>query len=231
MKKENTKLMTTAAICKKFGIHRHKVEQLVKTGMPTAGKTPAKSKAGRRGWLFDPDKVATWATATGRTLPGLMGNILKETDDGTPTTPEPVKQEADKAPILLQLDATRSQFTKLFSRFLKTNASTNDAEVAMLAGALGKKGEELRRLEMTALEYQQKTGDLVGLADAKRLFSELATGTRERVMAVPNQLIPQLRQYLRDDDDAGKVRDIIDKEIRRALTALPAQLPRTEARQ
>jgi len=44
-------------------------------------------------------------------------------------------------------------------------------------------------------------------------------------MGMPNQVIPQLRQYLRDEDDGGKVRDIIDNALRHALTAMPDALP------
>lgn len=49
---------------------------------------------------------------------------------------------------------------------------------------------------------------------------------REKVMAVPNNLVPMLRPYLQNpDDDIGAVKDLIDDALRHALTVLPQALP------
>ena len=220
-KKTDSTLLTTAQICRKFAVHRHKIEQLVQDGMPTDGKRKTR---GRPTWLFNPDKVAVWATAKGRSLPGLLGNLIKTgvADTTQKKTPDP---ETESTPILMQVKAVRSQFAKLFSRFLKTNASTDDAGVALLANALTRKGEELRRLEVTVLDYRQKNGRLVELAEAERIFVDLAMACRDRMMAIPNEVAPMLRNYLKRETDIGKVRDEIDKAVRHALESLPEKLP------
>ena len=125
-----------------------------------------------------------------------------------------------------ELEAVRKQYAVLYNRFVQAvNSRSDNLEISSLSRALATKGPELRQLEMAVLEWQAKTGELCNYAEMERAFVELASGTRERVMAVPNQVAPTLRQYLRDPEDAGAVRDIIDAAVRHALTALPATLP------
>lgn len=231
MSKAKKTLLTTRELCEKLKIHRHTLEKMVKDGLPIAGR---KKTRGRGSWTFNPDAVARWAVANGRDIPAIAGEEIKsamiEPDTTPPAQPAglPAPDQGTAEPIELQLQSERSQYAKLFARFLKTHASDDASGVAALAKAITLKSDALRRLELSVLEYQRKTGALVGVDLVTQKFYELASGTRERVMALPNQIVPILRDYLRDPDDAGRVHDLIDREVRHALTVLPEKLPKME---
>lgn len=235
MPKETKRLLTTKELCSKLQIHRHRLEKMVADGLPVAGR---KATRGRPSWMFDPDAVAVWAAAAGRDIPAIAGEEIKQAviEDvpaqvDTPPAPvdtPPSQQDTDAEPIALQLQAERSQYQKLFSRFLRTHAGDDAAGVAALAKAITLKSDALRRLELSVIEYQRKTGELVSVDLVTQKFYELASGTRERVMALPNELIPVLKPYLRDPDEVGQIKDIIDSAIRRALTVLPKSMPKLE---
>lgn len=222
--------LTTIQLCRRLGVARHAIERMVADGAPVAGKSKPTHKGGRPGWLFDVDQFAQWALAAGRNLPGITGEAIKTAivdSKSAPAAPAPAAPAPDteKEPIMLQVKAERHQYQKLFARFLRINTGDDAAGVAALAKAITLKSDSLRRLELSALEYQQQTGELVRLAETRRLFSELAGGVQQRMLALPNELAPILREYLRDPDDAGRVRDEIDQAIRHGLSVLPDDLP------
>ena len=219
-KKTDSMLLSSADLCKKLRIHRHTLEKMVKEGLPVAGR---KATRGRGSWTFDPDKASKWIVASGRTLPVIIGKAIKESviDSASPIE----KAAIPELSILVQLKAEQSQYQKLFAHFLRTHTGSDPAGVAALAKILTTKSEALRRLEMSALEYKQKDGQVVSLSEAERVFVALASACRDRIMALPNELAPILRDYLKRETDIGKVRDEIDKAVRHALESLPDTLP------
>jgi len=222
--------LTTGEVCKLYGIGREQLEVWVKNGCPVVGKRKAGPKGGRPHNLFDPKSLAAWALAHNKKPKGIEGAILKAV-----TPPElPKESPAQNTPRKVvdppaQLDLVRGQYASLMSRYARlVNTNGDNVEIATISRALTAKGTELRLLEMDVLEWKKQTGALCDYAEMQRLFVDLASGVRERIMALPNELAPVLREYLRDPDDAGKVRDEIDQAIRHALAALPDELPEKE---
>lgn len=214
--------VTTKEICKQLGIDVATLKRAVRDGCPVAkrsrGKVPSR---------YNPTRVAAWFLTHGKNPKGIEGAALKS------AAPAPVPaQSKDSAPARrvvdppAQLDLVRGQYANLMSRFDRlANNNGDNAEIATISRALTAKGTELRLLEMDVLDWKKQTGALCDYAEMQRLFVDLASGVRERIMALPNELAPALREYLRDPDDAGKVRDEIDQAIRHALAALPDELP------
>jgi phage terminase Nu1 subunit (DNA packaging protein) len=216
-----SKLLTKAEVMKRFGVGEKTVTNWIKAGCPVSAKQ-RKGAKGRPAKLFDPEKLKGWVLVNAYKTRGDEGETIKAAHNA-----QPIKTSAlNDLGIMGCLERTRQQERKLFELIVTLLREDGKAtEIGNATRAHTAKTAELRQVEMTALEWQERTGKLVGLADAKRLFSELSTGVRERVMGMPNQVIPQLRQYLRDEDDGGKVRDIIDNALRHALTAMPDALP------
>lgn len=211
-----TRHLTAKEVQAIYGISPRALDLWVADGCPVL------RRRGREGSRFNPAKVAVWVEAKGKTPRGIEGGAIKGSDAAVeaPKSPRPTLDPPG------QLEAVRKQYAVLYNRFVQAvNSRSNNLEISSLSRALAIKGPELRQLEMAVLEWQAKTGELCNYAEMERAFVELASGTRERVMAVPNQVAPTLRQYLRDPEDAGAVRDIIDAAVRHALTALPATLP------
>lgn len=187
--------------------------------------------AGRRQSRYDARKFAKWVTAHGKNPKGIEGAALKAAAPAPvpapPKDPAPARRVVDPP---AQLELVRGQYANLMSRFARlANSNGDNAEIATISRALTAKGTELRLLEMDVLEWKKQTGALCDYAEMQRLFIDLASGVRERIMALPNELAPALREYLREPDDAGKVRDEIDQAIRHALAALPDELPEKTA--
>ncbi len=162
MPKVTKRLITTKELCSKLKIHRHTLEKMVKDGLPVAGR--AKTR-GRPSWMFDPDAVAVWAAAAGRDIPAIAGEEIKlavmAQDAPAPVDTPPGQPDATAEPIELQLQSERSQYAKLFSRFLRIHVGDDAAGVAALSKSITLKSDALRRLEMSVIEYQRKTGELV----------------------------------------------------------------------
>lgn len=217
-----THRLTTREVCNIYGIHRNTLDIWVKEGCPVARRGKGRSPA-----LFRPGPLAAWVTEHGKNPRGIEGAALKAAaKEEAPANPEQKKVEKVEIDLIQQLKMVRGQYANLYGRFVRlANDGGEDRDVANISRALATKGGELRQLEMSVLEWKQQTEKLVDKAEMQRLFVELASGTRERIMAVPNELAPALREYLSDPADVGKVRDEIDQAIRHALSALPEELP------
>ena len=212
-----------------YGIDRARLKAWMHEGLKATGKRHVN---GGRTYVFDPIKLAAWCGAHGKNPKGIQGNTFKtagaaqDPPAAVPTDKAKPEELINQYGLLGYLERVRKQerfMNMQFVRAVQTDAPSN--EVANLSRALTIKGEELRRLEMVALEYQKQTGALCNFAEMQRIFHDLASGTRERIMAVPNELAPVLREYLRDPDDTGKVHDEIKQAIVHALSALPDELP------
>jgi hypothetical protein len=222
--------LTTKEVIKRFGIAPETLKLWLKAGCPKAGKRKLRGKkGGRPANVYDVKELEAWVAANGRLARGLEGEAVR---DSSPPAHEHKHDEKQKIELIKQLgmmgylERVRQQEVYLFqkfSRLARGDASGN--ELSAVARALSTKGEELRRAEMTALEHQQKLGELVKLSEAKQLFVSLASACRERIMSLPNELAPVLRDYLRSSDDTGNVRDELDRAIRHALMSLPDELP------
>lgn len=218
-----THRLTTREVCNIYGISPRTLDYWIRDGCPVARRGKGRSPA-----LFRPAALASWVTEHGKNPRGIEGATLKAAAvPAGPTSTGPKKTVVD---LPQQLEMVRGQYGNLFSRFVRlSNGGGEDKDVANISRVLATKGQELRQLEMSVLDWKRQTGALVDKAQMQRLFVELASGTRERIMALPNELAPTLREYLSDPADVGKVRDEIDQAIRRALAALPDELPEREA--
>jgi len=216
--------ITTSEVLELYGIQRSQLKVWMKEGLRAAGKRRVN---GGMTHVFDPAKLAHWCAAHGKKPKGIEGAALKAA--ALDPVPAPSKEAAPARRIIdppAQLDLVRGQYANLMSRFDRlVNNNGDNTEIATISRALTAKGTELRLLEMDVLTWKTKTDALCDYAEMQRLFVDLASGVRERIMALPNELAPMLREYLRDPDDAGKVRDDIDQAIRHALAALPDELP------
>lgn len=223
-----TRKITTAEVLELYGIDRARLKVWMREGLRASGKRRVN---GGMTHVFNPAKLAHWCAAHGKNPKGIEGAMLKAAAQVQPPTSP---NESGQAPRKVvdppaQLEAVRGQYAALQNRFVAlARANAPDTDVAAISRALTAKGTELRQLEMSVLEWKTKTGALCDYAEMQRLFVDLASGVRERIMALPNELAPVLREYLRDPDDAVKVRDEIDQAIRHALAALPDELPGKE---
>jgi hypothetical protein len=221
-----THKITTAEVLELYGIDRATFCVWRKEGLKATGKRRVN---GGLTLVFDPAKLAKWCAAHGKNPKGIEGATLKAAAPAVkPVEPsQPAKRRDIDPPA--QLEMVRAQYGNLMNRFrqLATGGGDN-SEIASISRALTAKGYELRLLEMSVLEWKKQTGMLCDLAEMQRTFVDLAAGVRERVMALPNELAPVLREYLRDPDDTGKIKDEIDQAIRHALAALPDELPERE---
>lgn len=215
-------LLTYREAAELFDVSIRKIKGMVADGCPVSEQKRQKQPApGRPVRLLDKDEVISWALAHGVKLNGLEDAVLKATDHEPPKRPT---QRILDPPE--QLEVVRAQYSNLLNLYVQaTQGGDTTKNIGTLSRLLTGKGTELRLLEMSVLEWQTKTEALCNRAEMQRLFVELASSTKERIMAVPNELAPILREYLRDPDDVGKVRDEINAAIRHALLSLPDELP------
>jgi len=220
-----THKLTKKEVLNLYGIGSTTLEEWIRQGLPTAGKRKAKGKGGPAR-LFDPVKLGAWAGAHGKNPKGVEGAILKDAAGPGPDVPAPAPDTPRQFDMNTQLEAVRGQYRVMLDKFIRSRIDKSTAsDIASISRALTLKGTELRQLEMSVLEWQKQTGALRNYAEMKRLFVEVASSTRERIMALPNELAPVLREYLRDSNDVGKVHDEIREAIAHALSALPSELP------
>ena len=227
------KKLTTKEVCKRFNISRQGIQGWVKSGCPTAGKGKRGKKGGNAPWLFNPTAVMSWALANGKNPKGLAG-VAEQAAQESSTTSKPPRTQLESAdPELLRkqgiigaLERARQQEMALSLDVGRARANhLPPDQISSLNAALTKLRAELRQQEMVALDYQDKSGKLVDAMLMERTFVQIAHGVRERIMALPNQLVPVLRPYLKDKDNSGKIHDEIKAALVLALTSLPDELP------
>ena len=208
-----------------YGVGARTIDAWIVAGCPVVGRKKT-GKKGKPANLFDRKAFTKWADVNGHYLPGVTGELIAEAMARPVANPPPPATQEPEAPhIVGQLKAVRSQYGKLFRQFQLMSTGEDPSGVAKIAKSLTEKGEELRKLEVTVQEYQKASGALVNMSMVCRTFDALASGVRERIMALPNELAPVLREYLRDPDDTGKVRNELDHAIRHALDSLPDKMP------
>lgn len=222
------KTVTTKEICNQLGIDVATLKRAVRDGCPVAKRSRGKVSS-----RYNATRVKAWFLSHGKNPKGVEGDAIKESLQGQPETQS--TPQADGKPdtgvisrlgLLGCLERVRQQERALHGTLVNAiRARAMPGEIGAINRIITAKAAELRQLELAALEYQRKTNELVNAVDVQRQFVELASGTRERVMAVPNIVTPSLRPYLKDADHAGKVKDLIDDALRHALTALPKTLP------
>jgi phage terminase Nu1 subunit (DNA packaging protein) len=92
-------------------------------------------------------------------------------------------------------------------------------------GGLGSKTEAdrllaLERREAVRLANQQRSGRLVDRGEVERTAFEIARTVRDRILAVPDRVAPQLAA----ETDAARVRRLLETELRAALVSLAESL-------
>ena len=228
------KTLTTPEACKLYGINRHTLKDWVKSGCPVAGKHKAGAKGGRPLNLFNPSALMSWALAHNKNPKGLAGvaeqaaqNVTKsQTADGRTQLESADPELLRKQGIIGALERARQQEMALSLDVGRARANhLPPDQISSLNAALTKLRAELRQQEMVALDYQDRSGKLVDAMLMERTFDQIAHGVRERIMALPNQLVPVLRPYLKNPDESGVVHDEIKAAIIHALTSLPDELP------
>ena len=226
-------MITTKEVCKRFHLSRQGIQAWVKAGCPTCGKAPSGKKGGRTSWLFNPSALMSWALAHNKNPKGLAGVAERAAQKSSPVSKSTRPQLESADPELLRkqgivgaLERARQQEMALSVDVGRARANQLPPDqISSLNAALTKLRAELRQQEMVGLEYQERAGELVDAKLMERTFVQIAHGVRERIMALPNQLVPVLRPYLKDPDESGKMHDEIKEAIIHALTALPKELP------
>lgn len=76
--------------------------------------------------------------------------------------------------------------------------------------------ERAYNAKLTELEYRQKIGELVPVADVRKVAIETARNVREAVLAIPDRVV----SILAAETDPARVHAILVNEIRQALSGL-----------
>lgn len=76
--------------------------------------------------------------------------------------------------------------------------------------------ERAYNAKLTELEYRQKVGQLVPVADVRKVAIETARNVREAVLAIPDRVV----SILAAETDPARVHVILLNEIRQALSGL-----------
>ena len=215
-------LVTAKEICAAYGIVARAFDGWLADGCPVEIR-----RRGNQPSMFDPKAVAEWAMQNGKKPKGWAGDSMRVPagqDQPQDATRDPAERALGMDGYVARCRRQEAYLAGKFAAVVRSDDSTG-GEIAAIARALSCKGDELRRAEMALLDHQKQTGELVSLSLATRTFGQLAAGVQQRMMSLPNELAPVIRDYLRDPDDLGLVRDEIDAAIRRALQALPDKLP------
>ena len=227
----STKL-TSKEVCDKYNLSPRNLRKLVADGCPTAGKAKT-GKKGAPSWMFNPTPFMSWMLAHNKNPKGLAGVAERAAQESgpAPKADRPQLESADpellrKQGIIGALERARQQEMALSIDVgrARVNRLPPD-QISSLNAALTKLRAELRQQEMVAIEFQERSGELVDAKLMERTFVQIASGVRERIMALPNQLVPVLRPYLKNPDESGVVHDEIRSAIIHALTSLPDDLP------
>jgi len=228
----NSQRLTKIEVCKQLGIKVRTFNSWVDAGCPVAGKRKTGGK-GRPMSTYNLARIKKWVEKNGRKNPEADGEAIRNTKPGPKQSPQSPENAINELGMLGYVTRLRGQEHSLSGKLVRLTSATgkekpSGAELSAVSRASSQKGEELRRAEMALLDWEKQSGLVVNLSEAERIFVDLAMACRDRMMAIPNELAPVLRDYLKRETDIGKVRDEIDKAVRHALKSLPDKLPETK---
>lgn len=73
------------------------------------------------------------------------------------------------------------------------------------------------------IEYQERSGEVVPVEDARKAFADLILTARGKILGIKGKLGPLIREFVEDPDNFGTCMDVVETEIREILTEMSQQ--------
>lgn len=183
--------------------------------------------------FFDPEEAKGWVALHGSqtqrrralALTGSSAVTVIPPPAGDPA-PSAAEEEAGLLPALERLKLQELETHRLLMR-MKTEGSV--AAVLALQDMHLAEIRALAQTESAAIDYRTRTGELCVKADIMSRYMRVVAGVRNAVLGIPSSCVSMLMPYMRKQNDAPKVQQVIDGICREALRGF-AEQDRAEAR-
>jgi hypothetical protein len=231
-------------LCKLVGVKRLSILRWVKKGLPHIKQ--AGSRGGHPQLWFDRAAALSWVAANGSLTAGRKAAALvnkphlKESSAETGTPPEPspdapsqsAPAELARIPVTIDLTSARepgllgnlerlkAQEIATSGALLRAKQANDVSAIVALSDRHIKETNTLAKLEQIALTYRTRIGELGPRHHMQGVFEKVITGVKNSVLGIPSTAVAQILPFLRNPEDAGEVRTILDKVTRDSLRTI-----------
>lgn len=132
-----------------------------------------------------------------------------------------IDMDAYREPGLLgNLERLKAQELATSAALIRAKQANDTAAVVALSDRHIQETKTLANLEQVALTYRTRLGELGPRQQMQGVFEKVIVGIKNAVLGIPSTAVAQILPYLRDPDDAFKVREILDKVTRDSLRSI-----------
>lgn len=231
MSKDGENMLTLAGFCQAVGASDTTVGRWVKLGLPC--QRVARPGGGRPQLYFDPEEAKGWVALHGSQTQRRRALALTGSSAVAVTVSpaaEDTKSEADgEAGLLPALGRLQRQELETHRLLMKMKVDGNVAAILALQDMHLAEIRALAQTESAAIDFRTRIGELVVKTDIMAKYLRVVGGVRNAVLGVASSCVSMIMPYLRDQNDAFAVQQIIDRMIREALRGF-AEQERAEAR-
>ena len=207
------------------GTARTQLTAWEKKGLPY---TTAKSRRGSPRHLYDRDAALRWVAANGTGRYPLEAAKLLKAEERGKRTEEP---ERDTPPEAAGEESGGTLSDQLTNALLKSAASfdrwdkleresfaAGDYRVAAIAAKQRvEAGKAVATLQEAVTAQAKEMGILVVASEMEGRYLKILNTVKNRVTVIPESAIPGIMPFLREPNDAAKVRDFLTGRVEDAL--------------
>lgn len=183
--------------------------------------------------FFDPEEAKGWVALHGSQTQRRRALALTGSSAVAVTVPPPgedTKSDADEGEGLLPaLERLKRQELETHRLLMRMKKEGSVAAVLALQDMHLAEIRALAKTESAAIDYRTRTGELCVKADIMSRYMRVVAGVRNAVLGIPSSCVSMLMPYMRKQNDAPKVQQVIDGICREALRGF-AEQDRAEAR-
>jgi len=188
-----SEFVTQRGLARLIGVHHRAVQIAVQNGRITPDKTEQRGQ--RTAIWFDPIKaVSDWGKNTDHSLNYPGGGATKKNGAKKPALGKPASEKKQTSEIPQAQTASEAP------------SQMNRARTV----------EIIHKAKLKELEYKARAGELVDYEKAKELFFDVANTVKQNILNVSSRIA----SLVAPENDPSRCYDIIDRELKTALSAL-----------
>ena len=225
-------------LCEAAGTERLTVLRWVKKGLPCIREKG--THGGHPKMIFDKEVALAWIAEHGSLTAGRKAAALQSLEKtsekqvtntvaSSPAKPpeQPTRtigkidlDSAREPGLLGNLERLKAQEIATSSALLRAKQENNLSAIAVLSERHLKETNTLAKIEQVALTYRTRLGELGPRHQMQGVYEKVLNGVKNAVLGIPSSAVAHIMPYLRKPEDAGLVREILDRVSRESLRSI-----------
>ncbi len=220
-------MFSLPALAKEIGCNERQVRRWCNAGLPftsvkgSHGGKPALrfEREGALLWIREHGS-GKWSLEAGRLL-AKGGGRKKKAGGKTSPVPGPEEKTGGGSSPLAKLEeafeASSERFAEWNRQEARMMAEGRLREAKLCAQARAEAGKAVAQMQEQVMAAEKEIGTLVEAEEMEGRYLKVLNTVKNNVMGIPESVIPLLMPFLRDPEDAARVKDLMAGKVEDAL--------------